>query len=83
MGGPGCGGHALWLCHVVVVAFVVIGIYGQSFVAVGDHCGQLSLFSIVALGGHCRSCVLLVVVRERKATSHMITKQGLFVMCQK
>ena len=59
------------------------GICGQSFVAIGDHCGQLSPFVIVAMASRCRSCMLLVVVRERKATSCMITKQRLFVMCHK
>ena len=62
-------------CFVVVVVFVTTCIHGWSlFVTVGDHCRWSSLFIIVAVGGHCWLCVLLVVVRERKATSHMTSK---------
>ena len=70
-------------CFAVVVAFVAIGVRGRSFVAVGDRCGRLSPFVVVVVAGRCPSCVLLVVVRERKATSRIITKQRLFVMRHK
>ena len=70
-------------CFVFIMAIVAIGVRGRSFVAVGDRCGQLSPLVVVAVAGHCRSCVLLVVVRGRKATSRIITKQRLFVMRHK
>ena len=85
MGGCGCGGCGPWLCCVVAISWSLwhLSPLAFVFVTVGDHCGQLSSFIIIAMGGHCWMCVFLVVVRERKAMSCMITKQRLFVMHHK
>ena len=89
----GCGmlmgrdGRGPWLCCMVVVSWSLWCLLPLAFVG-----GCLSLLVIVVGScchsssfpcGHCGSCVSLVVVRERKAMSRMITKQGLFVMCHK
>ena len=76
MGGHGC---VVWSLFRGCCGIVAIGVHGQSFVAVGDHCGQLSLFVLVAVGSLSVMCVV-GGGKRKKATSRMITKQGLFVM---
>ena len=78
MGGHGHGGHGPWLCCMVVVAFFAIGICGQSFVVVGDHCGQLLLFVLIAVGS---LLVLCVVGGGKRKKSHVTHDYQTRVIC--
>ena len=63
---------------MVVVVFVAIGIHGWSFVTVGDHCGQLSPFVLVAVGS---LSVMYVVGGGKTKKSHVTHDYQTRVIC--
>ena len=65
-------------CFVVVVAFVAIGVHGPSFVTVGDHCGWLSLFFLVAMG---LLLVVYVIGGGKRKKSHVTHDYQTGVIC--